>query len=127
VDVSPGQALDLVRALDHVPITSREDFRGAARCTLIRRHEDLPLFDAAFAYYWRMSANDPLLLAIPKVKVPARPLRLPRRPRDADDARKGAENEEEQQKVEFQLSFSANETLHTKDFGRSTWEEVQAG
>jgi len=126
VDVSPGQALDLVRALDHVPITSREDFRGAARCTLIRRHEDLPLFDAAFAFYWRMSANDPMLLAIPKVKVPARPLRLPRRPRDADDARKGAQNEEEQQKVEFLLSFSANETLHTKDFGSFTWEEVQA-
>src|SRR5919202_849654 len=53
VDVSPGQALELVRALDYVPITSREDFRGAARCTLILRHEDLPLFDTAFAFFWR--------------------------------------------------------------------------
>ena len=53
VDVSPGQALELVRALEYAPITSREDFRGAARCTLIRRHEDLPLFDTAFAFYWR--------------------------------------------------------------------------
>src|SRR5690349_1116448 len=81
VDVSPGQALELVRALDYVPITSRQDFHAAARATLIRRHEDLPLFDAAFAFFWRTAPSDPLALAIPMIKVPARPLRLPRRPR----------------------------------------------
>src|SRR6266496_1860693 len=37
VDVSPGQALELVRALEYVPITDRENFRSAARCTLICR------------------------------------------------------------------------------------------
>src|ERR671924_1032151 len=85
VDVSPGQALDLVRALEHVPISRREDFRGAARCTLIRRHEDLPLFDIAFAFYWRTRSQDPLSLAIPMVKAPAKPLRLPKRRRDSGD------------------------------------------
>lgn len=84
VDVSPGQAIELVRALEHVSIISREDFRGAARCTLIRRREDLPLFDAAFTFYWRFGTQDPLALAIPVVKLPRRPLRLPRRPRDPD-------------------------------------------
>src|SRR6266540_3054491 len=82
VDVSPGQALDLVRALDYAPITSREDFRGAARCTLIRRHEDLPLFDTAFAFYWRAGGVDPLSMLVPQVKVPAKPLRLPRQARE---------------------------------------------
>ena len=76
VDVSPGQALELVRALEHAPITSREDFRGAARCTLIRRHEDLPLFDTAFAFYWRAGGVDPLSMLVPQIKVPAKPLRL---------------------------------------------------
>src|SRR4029453_9295554 len=79
VDVSPGQALELVRALEHAPITSREDFRGAARCTLIRRAEDLPRFDTAFAFYWRSSRGAaPATMAIPMVKAPAKPLRLPR-------------------------------------------------
>ncbi|KPV52566.1 CoxE, partial [Kouleothrix aurantiaca] len=76
VDVSPGQALELVHALEFVPITSREDFRSAARCTLIRRHEDLPLFDTAFAFYWRVQNNDPMMLALPVMKVPAKPLRI---------------------------------------------------
>lgn len=128
VDVSPGQALELVRALEHAPITSREDFRGAARCTLIRRHEDLPLFDTAFAFYWRVSSGvDPAMMAIPIVKTPAKPMRLPRRQRGHDDeARAGEDQHEEEEKVEIMLSYSASEALRSKDFGTFTWEEVQA-
>jgi uncharacterized protein with von Willebrand factor type A (vWA) domain len=125
VDVSPGQALELVRALDYVPITKREDFRSAARATLIRRREDLPLFDTAFAFYWRMSPSDPLALAIPMIKVPARPLRLPRRPRD-DNAPNDPSQTEEEETIEFLISYSASEALRTKDFGTFTWEEVEA-
>jgi uncharacterized protein len=126
VDVSPGQALELVRALEHVPLTSREDFRGAARCTLIRRHEDLPLFDTAFAFYWRAGGNDPLSMLVPQIKVPAKPLRLRQRPRAQDgESDTGGEPEVEQQ-IEIQLSYSAGEALRTKDFGSFTWEEVQA-
>jgi uncharacterized protein with von Willebrand factor type A (vWA) domain len=126
VDVSPGQALELVRALGHVPITSREDFRGAARCTLIRRHEDLPLFDAAFQFYWKTNTFDPSMLAMPVMKAPSRPLRLPRRKKGEDDAQGGGEKQEEEEKIEILLSYSAGETLRTKDFGSFTWEEVQA-
>src|SRR5215831_13252319 len=80
VDVSPGQALELVRALDYAPITSREDFRGAARCILIRRHEDLTLFDAAFSFFWRNRRFDAMNMLLPKIDVPSKPLRLPSRP-----------------------------------------------
>src|SRR5215210_3863063 len=104
VDVSPGQALELVRALEYVPITDRENFRSAARCTLIRRHEDLPLFDTAFAFYWRSGGVDPLSMLVPQIKVPAKPLRLRQRPRAQDgENQAGAEPEVEQQ-IEIQLS-----------------------
>jgi uncharacterized protein with von Willebrand factor type A (vWA) domain len=128
VDVSPGQALELVRALEHAPITSREDFRGAARCTLIRRHEDLPLFDTAFAFYWRTRAGvDPSVMAIPMVKAPAKPLRLPRRQRGHDDeGRDGGDQPEQEEQIEILLSYSAGEALRKKDFGSFSWEEVQA-
>jgi uncharacterized protein len=125
VDVSPGQALELVRALEHVPITGREDFRGAARCTLIRRHEDLPLFDTAFAFYWRAGGVDPLAMLVPQIKVPAKPLRLRQRPSAQDGESDGGE-EPKQEQIEIQLSYSAGEALRTKDFGSFTWEEVQA-
>jgi uncharacterized protein with von Willebrand factor type A (vWA) domain len=127
VDVSPGQALDLVRALEYAPITSREDFRGAARCTLIRRREDLPLFDTAFAFYWRTRTHDPLALLIPKIEAPGKPLRLPRRPRErAADGAQDEEGKNEQETTEILLSYSAGEALRSKDFGTFTWEEVQA-
>ncbi|NJM09116.1 hypothetical protein HC891_27315, partial [Candidatus Gracilibacteria bacterium] len=57
IAVSPGQMLDFVGALDERVLLRREDFRAAARCTLIVRHEDLPLFDAAFEFYWRAQAK----------------------------------------------------------------------
>lgn len=125
VGVSPGEALELVRALAYVPIVSRDDFRAAARCTLIRRHEDLPLFDAAFAYFWRTRSSDPLMMALPVMKLPAKPLRLPRRPR-GDDASGAGEPPEQEEQIEIMLSYSAGEALRSKDFGTFSWEEVQA-
>ncbi|MBK9943939.1 MAG: VWA domain-containing protein [Kouleothrix sp.] len=125
VGVSPGEALELVRALAYVPIVSRDDFRAAARCTLIRRHEDLPLFDAAFAFFWRTRSSDPLMMALPVMKLPAKPLRLPRRPR-GDDASGAGEPPEPEEQIEIMLSYSAGEALRSKDFGTFSWEEVQA-
>lgn len=127
VPVSTGQALELVRALEHVPIVRREDFRAAARCTLICRHEDLPQFDAAFEFYWRSSSGfDPSMLAIPVVKVPSRPLRLPRsRPDAPEEPPADDEREQQEEKIGLTLQFSTAERLHTKDFGTFSYEEVQ--
>jgi uncharacterized protein with von Willebrand factor type A (vWA) domain len=127
VDVSPGQALDLLQALDYAPITNREDFRSAARCTLILRREDLPLFDAAFAFFWRNRSLDPLGLLLPRTEVPQKPLRLPRPARTpGDGGNNNKKQEEEKPETEILLSYSATEALRKKDFGAFTWEEVQA-
>jgi uncharacterized protein with von Willebrand factor type A (vWA) domain len=129
VPVSTGQTLDLVRALEHAPIVSREDFRGAARCTLISRREDLPQFDAAFEFFWRSGGGfDPAMLAIPVMKVPTKPPRLPRqRPEgDEDEGQGQGEREEQEERVGLTLQFSALESLRTKDFGSFSFEEVQA-
>src|SRR4029078_8445825 len=127
VDVSPGQALELVRALEYAPITSREDFRGAARCTLIRRRENLTLLATAFAFYWRSGSGlDPSTMMLPMVRPPAKPMRLPQRQRGQNDANEGATQPEEEEQMEILLSYSAGEALRTKDFGSFTWEEVQA-
>jgi uncharacterized protein len=128
VPVSTGQTLDLVRALEHAPITSREDFRGAARCTLVSRREDLPQFDAAFDFFWRPASGfDPAMLAIPVVRTPPRPLRLPRRrPDEQGDNPDQQPREQQEERVGMTLQFTAAENLRTKDFGAFTYEEVQA-
>ncbi|HMQ32404.1 MAG TPA: VWA domain-containing protein [Chloroflexaceae bacterium] len=128
VPVSPGQMLDLLGALEHVPLTSRADFRATMRCMLVLRHEDLPLFDTAFEFYWRPapSANPEAHLMqtlIPQVKVPRRQLRLRQR---QDESETPPEEGREREELELQLTFSRDEQLRTKDFAQCTWEEVQA-
>lgn len=51
--VDPTSMLALVRALEHVDIRRRNDLYMAARCTLVRRRQDLPIFDEVFRIFWR--------------------------------------------------------------------------
>ena len=124
IDVSVGQSLDLVRALEYTPITSRDDFYATARCTLISRHEDLAQFEAAFAFYWRTPSTDPTMLALPVLKTPPRNLRLPRAPRNTGEGE--GQNEQQEERINLNLAYSASETLRAKDFGSFSYDEVQA-
>ncbi len=124
VTISTGQTLDLIRSLEYVPIVSREDFRDAARTTLICRREDLPQFEAGFAFFWRTPSFDPMMMALPVIKMPPRNLRLPKPNQDEDDG--GGDGEEEEEKIGLTMAYSPGDSLHTKDFGAFSWEEVQA-
>lgn len=128
VAVSPGQMLELIAALDHVAMGRREDFRATARCILVQRREDLPLFDSAFEFFWRnltgSTAHDELLQELlPTTRIPRRQLRVPQRKSDAGEPEPPPEAPEEE--LELLLTYSPGEALRQKDFGQFTWEEVQ--
>lgn len=128
VPVSPGQMVDVTAAIGPLPVTRREDFKAALRCMLVLRREELPLFEAAFEFYWRTGREQDLESAlmhsiIPQVKIPRRQLRLRRRPpEEPEEAPEGEQREE----LELLLTFSHDEVLRTKDFAQCSWEEVQA-
>lgn len=132
VQVSPGQMLELIAALEHVPLTSRENLHATARCILVKRREDLPLFDAAFAFFWRNltghSLDDEMLYELlPTLRLPRRRLLLPRRqPNNDAGVDDDQDSLEDQEQLNVVLTYSANELLRQKDFGQFTWEEVQA-
>ncbi len=48
-----GSVLTFVEALGRVGIDQRDSVYWAGRATLVRRPEDIPLFDRAFATFWR--------------------------------------------------------------------------
>ncbi len=52
-----GEILDAAEALGHIERLSREDFRMACRSTLVKRWEDLSVFDEAFEEFWRAEAS----------------------------------------------------------------------
>jgi len=53
VKTTTGQAMDFVRAIEHIDISRREEFREAARACLVTHKDDLPVFDRLFDLYWR--------------------------------------------------------------------------
>lgn len=53
IDVHPGRLLDVVEALGHVNVASRDDVYYTCRALLVHRHEQLAMFDRAFDAFWR--------------------------------------------------------------------------
>ena len=50
--VPAGATIAAARALEHVDIGRRQDFRLALRAALVSRAEELPVFDHAFRVFW---------------------------------------------------------------------------
>ena len=124
--VGSGQLIDLAQGLTFVSLTDREALHDAARCTLITKPEDLPLFEAAFGFYFRpISGFDPAQMAIPIVRIPQRPLRIPRKKPVAGENPGDDSNDTEEHKVGVTLAYTASETLRTRDFGSFSYDEVQ--
>lgn len=121
VDVSLSQILDLVQAFEFITITDRTDFYHATRTVLINRREDRPVFDQAFAIFWRtmQQFDDPAEAAGDVDPETLKRLRLPAESLDEE------QNDDEREVVEQTLSYSPSEALREKDFSEMTWEEIQ--
>jgi uncharacterized protein with von Willebrand factor type A (vWA) domain len=135
VDVSTGQVLDLVEALQHVPITDRSDFYTTCQALLVNRREDFLVFDQAFSLFWRADVQGGQD-GVPASSAEIKRARLPFKP--AFDPAEGKEGEEGQRQQprdgdqEDQSAarsrrhiYSADEVLRNKDFGEMSWEEIQ--
>jgi uncharacterized protein with von Willebrand factor type A (vWA) domain len=53
VDVHAGRLADLVEALGYVDLGARDEVYHACRALLVHRHDQIPIFDLAFAAFWR--------------------------------------------------------------------------
>jgi hypothetical protein len=53
IDVHPGRMLDVVEALGHVNLASRDEVYHACRALLVHGPEQIPPFDRAFDAFWR--------------------------------------------------------------------------
>jgi uncharacterized protein with von Willebrand factor type A (vWA) domain len=53
IDVHPGRLLDVVEALGHVNLGARDEVYHTCRALLVHRHDQIAIFDRAFAAFWR--------------------------------------------------------------------------
>ncbi len=57
LEVHVGRLLDIAEALQHVNLGAREDVYHTCRALLVHRHDDLAMFDRAFASFWRLHGD----------------------------------------------------------------------
>ncbi len=112
-----GTVITFTGALGKVGIDSRDGVYWAARATLVRRPEDLQLFDRAFAVFWQHRES----LADADDET-AEPITLGIDTDDADDDEGGDGNVGDPPDVT--LRFSAVEVLRDKDFADYDTDEL---
>lgn len=127
LDFGSGNMLDLVRATETVAICRKPDFRYAARCLLVHRKQDLPLFDDAFQIFWRRPAHGISTRDLRSMGEERR-YRHPRvGPPGAADADAGdtlSQAAENQAGIDMSQTYSGREVLRQKDFADFTPLEV---
>ncbi|MCB8980402.1 MAG: VWA domain-containing protein [Ardenticatenaceae bacterium] len=133
MDVNPGRMIDLVQALEHVNLARKADFYYTARCLLVHDQADLPLFEQAFALFWRAPREKILweeLFAVGSEELAPQPIIAP--PPLQEDEPIGSneadetDDDEVQQIIEVTQTYSTRELLRQKDFGDLTQEELRA-
>ena len=123
--VPAGSTIAAARALAHVDIGRREDFRLALRSILVSRAEDLPVFDHAFRVFWSRPSGT-------STKLDLRPLGSERRFGDPvvemeslSGATPSGGHASDSALERVQIStYSDREVLREKDFKRLTSEEL---
>jgi uncharacterized protein len=121
LSVPIGCVLTFTEALGAVGLEDRASVYWAARATLVRRPEDLPLFDRAFAVFWEARRNN---------GAPDEPTEPVHITIEMDDDEGGDESGDDDSTTAdddptIQLRFSAAEVLRHKDFGAYSDDELR--
>jgi uncharacterized protein with von Willebrand factor type A (vWA) domain len=135
LQVGPDRVLAALSALEAVGLERRDDVHAALSAVMIDRHEQQPIFDAAFDAFWRdPKLLEQLMLAmLPKVSGRADRKRRPQRlaealapPRPEPARAPAASAREDEIRFEATLTFSDRERLQGMDFESMTTEEFAA-
>ena len=120
IDVPLDSVIVFVSALSKVGLENRDDVYWAAYATLIRRHEDSPIFDRAFAIFWdQLIAVD---TAMYEQETESVTLLIDSEDTNNDDSNAAPVDEDENT---LTLRFSSIETLREKDFAAYSDAELR--
>lgn len=119
LDVPLDSVIIFVNALGQLGLEDRNDVYWAAHATLIRRHEDTPIFDRAFAVFWdQRIAID---ATISQRELVSMTLLIDDENTSADDTAGEPVDDENT----ITLRFSSVETLRGKDFAEYNPAELR--
>jgi uncharacterized protein len=122
-DVSAGRTTDLLQALDLIKISDKTDFYLTLRALLVKRREEMVLFDRAFAAFWqsqaagkgrRVQRAQGKIRPVQRLEIIPPPLTALQRAFQEPDA--GQPDPDNPPLLEATLTYSSREMLRHKDF-----------
>jgi uncharacterized protein with von Willebrand factor type A (vWA) domain len=134
--VGPDRVLAALAAVEVVGLQRRDDVHAALSAVMLERHEQQPLFDAAFDTFWR----DPKLLEqmmyllLPKISGRGDKLNKPRvnrlaealaPPREPQAPNPANQSAKEEVQFDTHFTFSDRERLQKADFETMTTAEYE--
>ena len=123
-----GNLIDLVRSTEDIPISSKQDFKNAARSLLVHNKSHFPLFDEAFQVFWRKPSAGQTTRDIRSMGEQRR-----YRPPQMSPSTNGGDPEaystdhmgdDVPPTIEISRTFSPNDVLRNKDFANYTTSEI---
>jgi uncharacterized protein with von Willebrand factor type A (vWA) domain len=130
--VGPGAAFDAVAAVEVAGSTRRQDFYWALHATLVKRHEDDPVFAEAFRLFWRRRDPNEAILAAMLPRAPEAATERPGQRRVQEALAEGWQprlprpRPEAEREIDMRGSASDVEILRHKDFAQMTAGELGA-
>jgi uncharacterized protein with von Willebrand factor type A (vWA) domain len=120
MEVGPGRLQDAMRGLDMVDLADRDQVYHALRCTLVSRHDHLPVFDAAFQAFWE---EQPRRLEQPDA-VPVPELRPPGESHVTEPDEDGGDEAADDDDLRG-VSAADQELLRRRDFAHMSPDELR--
>nr|WP_314072615.1 VWA domain-containing protein [uncultured Roseococcus sp.] len=131
LQVGPGDALAATEALTLTGIETRATVRAALSATLLRKHEQAELFDAAFALFWRdpeKGATEAAFAMLEEQKALQKPKAGDRRMAEAMAADRPLppppKQEEQPPQLDAAMTVSERERLQQMDFEAMSAAEI---
>ncbi|MFB2553244.1 vWA domain-containing protein [Ensifer soli] len=132
--VGPAAVIDAIEAARVAGVGSREVFHATLGAVFVKRREDQPVFDEAFASYWRSRDVVGKLIAL---MSPSRQKAATEERRKAGETRvsdallagrerRAVEKEEERIEIDARLTASERDVLRHTDFAQMTAAEIAA-
>ncbi len=126
LDVHTGRLLDAIRVLEDIGIRRRMEVRQALRTLMVHRREDLPVFDEAFAVFWRQRKDRLSSLDLRSMGEQRRYRRIEAGPPPPNGVDRGQpEDGAAADRIDLSRTFSAREVLQKKDFTEFTPQEAR--
>ncbi len=134
--IGPDRVLAAMSAVEQVGLDRRDDVHAALSAVMLDRHEQQPLFDAAFDAFWRdpKLLEQMMLLLLPKISGRGDKAMAPRANRLADTLaaprppqapNKANETAKEEIQFDTAFTFSDRERLQRADFETMTTAEFE--